>query len=186
MKLMSIYKAQISREEAKKKGLNFFFTGNYCKRNHRSKRYTSTGTCVDCRTIQAKNYRNTPKGRESRRSQLKKWRNSEKGKKFQTLPYQKLRRNLSNRIYISLKRQSGIKSKKTMELIGCKIDFLRNHLEKKFSATMNWKNYGKWHVDHIIPISKFNLNDPVEQKICFNYKNLQPMWGLENIIKSNK
>ena len=51
---------------------------------------------------------------------------------------------------------------------------------------MTWDNYGKWHVDHIKAVTKFDLTDPEQQKICFNYKNLQPMRGVENIRKSNK
>ena len=51
---------------------------------------------------------------------------------------------------------------------------------------MSWDNYGKWHVDHIIACDKFDLTDKKQQKICFNYKNVQPLWGPENIRKSNK
>ena len=49
---------------------------------------------------------------------------------------------------------------------------------------MTWDNYGKWHVDHIIPVSRFDLTDPEQQKICFHFTNLQPLWGGENIGKS--
>tara|TARA_Y100000389_G_C17226930_1_gene396151 strand:- start:544 stop:708 length:165 start_codon:yes stop_codon:yes gene_type:complete len=53
---------------------------------------------------------------------------------------------------------------------------------------MSWKNHGLngWHIDHIKPVSKYNLLDPEEQKKCFHYTNLQPLWALENIRKSNK
>ena len=53
---------------------------------------------------------------------------------------------------------------------------------------MTWKNQGRfgWHIDHIVPCSKFDLSDPDQQKECFNYKNLQPLWAKENILKSNK
>ena len=56
---------------------------------------------------------------------------------------------------------------------------------------MNWNNYGKWHLDHIVPIDYFIkkydfLNDIEAQKKCMNYKNFQPMWASENIKKSNK
>jgi len=47
---------------------------------------------------------------------------------------------------------------------------------------MNWKNHGDWHIDHIYPCSKFYLNDPEEQKICFNYKNLAPLWATGTLI----
>ena len=53
---------------------------------------------------------------------------------------------------------------------------------------MTWENYGleTWHLDHIKPVSKFNLLDVDEQKKCFHYTNLQPLWAKDNIKKSNK
>ena len=63
---------------------------------------------------------------------------------------------------------------------------LRLHLQSKFKPGMSFSNYGKWHIDHIIPCSRFDLNKEEEQYKCFNYKNLQPLWAEENKIKSNK
>ena len=51
---------------------------------------------------------------------------------------------------------------------------------------MNWDNYGVWHLDHIIPCARFDLSDPEQQKICFHYTNLQPMWGEDNMRKGAK
>ena len=51
---------------------------------------------------------------------------------------------------------------------------------------MNWNNYGEWHIDHIKPCSLFNLELEEEQLECFNYKNLQPLWAIDNIKKGNK
>ena len=75
-----------------------------------------------------------------------------------------------------------------MKLVGCTLDELKNHLEKQFTKGMTWKNYNYrgWHVDHIIPCSSFDLIDPEQQKECFHYTNLQPLWGKDNIKKSNK
>jgi hypothetical protein len=78
-----------------------------------------------------------------------------------------------------------IKSVKTQELIGCSIDALKQHLELKFQPGMTWGNYGQWHVDHIKPCSSFNLEIVDEQKKCFNYSNLQPLWAIDNIKKGN-
>jgi hypothetical protein len=58
-------------------------------------------------------------------------------------------------------------------------------LEKKFLPGMNWENYGEWHIDHIVPCSSFDLSKSEQQKICFNYSNLQPLWAADNIRKSD-
>jgi hypothetical protein len=53
---------------------------------------------------------------------------------------------------------------------------------------MNWENYGDWHVDHKLPITYFNISEPGDEEFmkCWSLDNLQPMWGEENIKKSNK
>lgn len=90
---------------------------------------------------------------------------------------------LSSRVRQAIKhRYDGVF---TSDLIGCDIDFLRQQLENKFQPGMSWDNYGLkgWNIDHIIPCSSFNLGDFEEQKICFNWANLQPMWSGENLDK---
>jgi hypothetical protein len=80
-----------------------------------------------------------------------------------------------------------IKSKHTIELIGCSIEELKIHLEKQFTKGMSWENYGYygWHIDHIRPCSSFDLSDPAQQKECFHYSNLQPLWAKDNLKKSD-
>ena len=105
----------------------------------------------------------------------------------------RLANNLRTRIGRLLK--GNHRSLSTLKLIGCSIEFLKNHLESQFTEGMSWENYGRgwngkgmqeWHIDHIIPFEKFNLSDEKEQSLACNYTNLQPMWALENIVKSNK
>ena len=91
---------------------------------------------------------------------------------------------LRSRIYVALKR--NIKSAHTEELLGCNIEFLKQHLEKQFKVGMSWNNYGKWHVDHIRPCVLFDMSNSEEQHKCFHYSNLQPLWAIENFIKSDK
>ena len=53
---------------------------------------------------------------------------------------------------------------------------------------MTWENFmkGEIHIDHIRPCSSFNLSDTEEQRKCFNYKNLQPLWAVDNLRKADK
>ena len=77
---------------------------------------------------------------------------------------------------------------KFIELTGCSEEFLVKYLESKFKKGMSWKNHGYrgWHIDHIVPISKFNLLDEAQVLKANNYKNLQPLWAKENMFKSDK
>ena len=75
-------------------------------------------------------------------------------------------------------------SESTKKLLGCSIEFLKQHLESQFTDGMNWANYGKWHIDHILPCASFDKSKPEEQSKCFNYSNLQPLWALDNMCKS--
>jgi len=93
--------------------------------------------------------------------------------------------SLRVRLYNATK---GRLSDSTKKLIGCSLSDLKIHLEKQFKNGMNWENYGRkgWHIDHIKPCTSFDLTDPKQQRECFNYTNLQPLWACENISKGNK
>jgi hypothetical protein len=80
------------------------------------------------------------------------------------------------------------KSATSEALTGCSISFLREHIESQFTNGMSWDkflNAGKLgiHIDHIRPISSFDLTKPSEQEKCFHYSNLQPLWAIDNIRK---
>ena len=81
-----------------------------------------------------------------------------------------------------------IKKESVLNLTGCSIDFLKTYLEQKFTIGITWENYGKrgWHIDHIRPCSSFNMENLEEQKTCFHYTNLQPLWWRDNISKGDK
>ena len=79
-----------------------------------------------------------------------------------------------------------VKSKKTLDLLGCSAEEIWKHLESKFKPGMTKENYGEWHVDHIKPCASFDLTDPKQQAVCFHYTNLQPLWAVDNIKKSDK
>ena len=87
------------------------------------------------------------------------------------------------------KSLNGIKESKSWEsLVNYSLEELKCHLENQFSEGMSWENYGKWHIDHILPVSSFNIQDLNDDNFrkCWSLDNLQPMWAEENIKKSNK
>ena len=96
----------------------------------------------------------------------------------------KIRVYLSARIRKAIRRQRA--TKPTVCLLGCSLDELKQHLQKQFREGMAWNNYGQWHVDHIRPCASFDLLDPEQQKKCFHYTNLQPLWAYENQSKCNR
>ena len=102
-------------------------------------------------------------------------------------PNFKLDNNLRGRVYNALHSQKLIKSRKTFDLIGCSVSFLKSYLAERFVDGMSWDNYGKeWEIDHIKPVSKFDLSDKEEQLKCFHYFNLQPLWRKDNRNKRAK
>jgi len=103
----------------------------------------------------------------------------------------RIRHNISNRILKALKRNS--KSLPTMYLIGCDTEYLMYYIQEQFTKGMNWDNHGRgwygkkeWHIDHIKPCYLFDLSKPSEQRKCFHYTNLQPLWSGDNMKKGNK
>lgn len=108
--------------------------------------------------------------------------------RYHSDPAFRLGQCMKQRIYKVLRPTSLKKAgRKTIAMIGCSIEFLREHLQQKFKEGMAWNNYGThWQVDHILPISSFNLNNPEHQRKVFHYSNLQPLWAMENLAKSNK
>ena len=80
------------------------------------------------------------------------------------------------------------KAESSMNLLGCTAEHLKKHLEEQFKDDMSWENYGikGWHIDHIKPCASYDLSIIEEQKECFHYTNLQPLWWFENLAKSDK
>ena len=102
--------------------------------------------------------------------------------KLMLAPSGRLRKTVMNRIWSAMKRQR-VNDVGSFSMVGCSVEFLRRYIEGKFEAGMSWDNYGEWHVDHIRPCASFDLSDKEQVIQCFNWRNLQPMWASENIIK---
>ena len=99
-----------------------------------------------------------------------------------------LPRIFNPRLILGIYENNVKKYGRYFDILGYTPEELIKNLESKFTENMSWNNYGKWHVDHIIPISSFKFESihDVEFKKCWSLDNLQPLWGSENIIKSNK
>lgn len=177
-------------------------SSDFLKRSEDPNSYRSN--CKDCIKASQKAYENSPRGKAARKKANDKWKNSEKGKlllrsesyKIYNKNYQKKRRiedleykirhNLRTRLtkFITGRHKTG----SSVDDLGCSISELKVYLESKFQPGMSWENYGKegWHIDHIKPLSSFDLTDREEFLKACNYKNLQPLWALDNFSKGKK
>jgi 5-methylcytosine-specific restriction endonuclease McrA len=75
-----------------------------------------------------------------------------------------------------------------IDLVKYNTEDLMSHLESQFAEGMSWSNYGEWHVDHIVPKSKFKYASYEDDafKQCWSLDNLQPLWAKENLAKGNR
>jgi len=110
----------------------------------------------------------------------------EKYKKQSTNINRRIRDSLNHRISESLKSNKNNKTNKTIKYIGCEISFFKSWIYNQFQENMSWENYGKWHLDHVKPCSSYDLKNEIDIKECFNWKNYQPLWAKDNLIKNNK
>lgn len=80
------------------------------------------------------------------------------------------------------------KTESALLLVGCSISELKQYIESNFLPGMSWDNHSPkgWHIDHIKPCAAFDLTDPEQQRQCFHYTNLQPLWAKDNIRKGAK
>lgn len=92
--------------------------------------------------------------------------------------------SLRNRIREALKRfGERPRAKSSMDwAMGCTAYTFKRKMERKFKPGMTWSNI---HIDHIRPVSSFDLRLVKEQKACFHYSNCQPLFPSENRDKWN-
>jgi hypothetical protein len=124
---------------------------------------------------------------QAKKAAMEKWKSSNPERvkslraKWCKIPENRISLSLRNRVRDFIQTGSGMETAK--RLVGCSLEALRRHLESQFRKGMSWENYGDWHIDHILPCASFNLTDPAEQRRCFHYTNLQPLWAKENLSK---
>ncbi len=95
---------------------------------------------------------------------------------------------IRSRVNVALHRakRGARRSATLLNLVGCSWLELSRHLEEQFQTGMSWGNHGEWHIDHKRPCASFDLTQPEQQKQCFHYSNLQPLWAADNLRKGAK
>jgi hypothetical protein len=107
-------------------------------------------------------------------------------KQYNTNPYFKVVLSIRTRISKLLRQKNADKYNKFYTYLGCNKEDFISYFQSKFKEGMTWENHGEWHIDHIKPCALFNLLNEEEQKKCFHYTNLQPLWASENLSKGCK
>lgn len=161
------------------------------KYNHTEKGRESNRKSIEKRKENGKiaEYYQTKEYKESRKKSDRKRRENGKESEYERNRKKidinfKIKKNLRSRVWYAV--ESKGKSAHTFELLGCSLDFFKQYIEEQFETGMTWKNHGKfWHIDHIIPCFYFDLTIEENQYICFNYRNLQPLWKKDNLKKNN-
>ena len=139
------------------------------------------------------NYKQTAEFKKSRKKALKNFQGSEKQKLIYKRYFKTEKGEIAKMwttLRIRLKNWCGKKNARTRSemqtIVGCDKKTLRAHLETRFKPGMSWQNHGEWHIDHIIPLTKFNPKNYKDVLKANHYSNLQPLWAKENLKKSSK
>lgn len=124
---------------------------------------------------------------KKRTPEYKEVRNTSRRERYASDVLYKLGVNLRSRLGGVIRTMKGQKNSRSLELLGCSIDWLKAHLESNFKTGMTWENHGPvWEIDHVKPCAKFDLADPKQQKACFHWTNFQPLFVEENRKKGCK
>lgn len=109
-------------------------------------------------------------------------------KRIKIDPVYALKSRIRGQVRYGLKMIGVVKKQKANKYLGISYEQLKIYLENKFKKGMTWENagigIGKWNIDHIIPLASAKTEE--ELIILFHYRNLQPMWSIENIKKGKK
>ena len=139
-----------------------------------------TNICKLCRNVYEKEKRD--RDRKEYNIKAREWRAANKDRINANKREREQSRRDAEPLYLAVNKKIG----NTFELVGCSKDELATFLEAEFTEGMTWDNYGMWHVDHMRPCCAFDLEDLEEQKKCFHWTNLQPLWANANCSKGGR
>lgn len=169
-KCLNEYDKKRKNEQRKQKYETTFIECNVCKNSKylkefaKLKKYYKQKVCLNCYPTFLKNQKNEWCSLERQRN-----------------PNYRIKKSLAARLRTVMKKNSS-----TMNYIGCNIQFLRDWFSYNFTPEMNWDNYGNyWSIDHVIPVSHFNLENEDEKYKCWNWSNLVPLEVSKNSSKKN-
>lgn len=140
-----------------------------------------------------KNY--NKKNREKLNEKSKRWQKANRDKvnasfrkRYNASEQLRLAWRLRSRIRSALKRQRARKCASSADLLGCSIADAKAIIESRMIHPMTWLDFmnGRIELDHKVPVSKFDLTDPDQQRKCFGIDNIQPLWWWDNLSKSDK
>lgn len=127
---------------------------------------------------QEKEYRTRPQVKEKRNKRKRE-------RKLIDINY-KIRENLRKRLHMAIK--FNFKAGSAINDLGCTVEEFKIYIESKWLNGMNWQNWSQvgWHLDHIIPLSLFDLTDREQFLKACHYTNYQLLWAKDNLSKNNK
>ena len=112
-------------------------------------------------------------------------RRAERMRAYRETPAGKLENRMRVAIRRGLNRNRSVSLEKT---VGYSIAELKTHLERQFLPGMSWDNSREWHIDHVIPLSRFAIVEYGDREFlaAWALTNLMPLWALDNLKKRNE
>jgi hypothetical protein len=164
---------EFHKSSRQKDGYNY-----YCKPCMRSANNNAYKEHGYNRLDKIREYNRDPIKREHRNKIARIWQNNQ----YKNNIEYRLKDILRTRFYKAIQNN---KKDSIINLIGCTINELKQHIESQFKPEMNWENQNTiWEIDHITPCDSFNLTQLEEQQKCFHYTNLQPLFKTTEIAES--
>jgi hypothetical protein len=188
-----------------------YYAKELCKKCHRKTHHYSNAakaySISQARIDSIKRYNTSEKHKDSN----ERYRTSEKGKdkittyrkteeyrlknnEYKRQAYSVSSLNINSKLAALLRSRMNscikglYKSGSAVRDLGCSIEFLKTYLESQFQSGMTWENWSMngWHIDHILPLSSFDLTDREQLLKACHYTNLQPLWAKDNLSKGKK
>lgn len=179
-------KAEKNKEE-KRKYDKEYYQKNKTKVDNRQKEYQKNNHESYIKYQKEYNSKNKEKSKAYRKKNKEKYLKLKRDwikKKKETDPIFLLQTRVRKLIPRSIKRNGYSKKSKSMDILGISWAEFKIHIENLFQDGMSWENFGKWHLDHKIPLS-WAKNEEETLKLC-KYENLQPLWAEDNLFKGNR